>query len=369
MAGYGMTDPKAAAAINKMAAANNKTNTAIGYKPTTTTQKEAAARSSAINYVNNAAKYMPSVNPKAQTTSKTVTNQSAGNDDAKRAMLAWGGAFMQPGAQLTGSAANQFTAQNALLKDTSTGSTWRAYQPGGQFYDLLNGGGSSGGSSLGGGGLGGLASAFGGGGMGGLGSLGGLMGGGGMGGMGGIGDALGGALGGGAGGVPAEEKEPEKPAPVRHWAGAYTDTQLAQLNQLGGGDLGKQAQLKAAYDRENLDRFAGMESYEDTKKKRTEQARELAGRQGGQYDTEGNYYSPDVARDAQKAENEKRSKLDWNMYDTPKGAVPIAGTSTDNTSKSGSGSGGGSSSGGKGGLDSDWLKKLAGMASSWFGGG
>jgi len=368
MAGYGMTDPKAAAAINALAAKNNTANTAIGYKPTTYKPGELAK----TLMVKNGASYMPSANPSAQSGgSKTVTNQSSGNTAAKNAMLAWGSAFMQPGAQLTGSVQNQFTAQNRNLP-THSGSTWEAYQPGGIFANWAGGGSSGGGSSplsglssmaAGGGGLSSLGSLFGGGGLSGLGSM---LGGGGMS---GIGNALGGALGGGSGAQPAaeEEKEKDKPIPQRHWAGGYTSEQQARLNEAKSNS--EAARLKAGFDTENIASFQGMQGYDDLKKDRVTQAQQLAERQGGQYDTEGNYYSRGVAKKAIDADNKKRAQDDANYYDVPDGAVPIAGNEGDKKpSGSSAANGGGGGKGSSSKLDSDWLKKLAGMAGSWFGG-
>lgn len=382
MPGYGMTDPKAAAAINAMAAKNNAANAAIGYKPTHTTQPQAAATGSAIRYVNNAAKYMPSVTPKAQMGAKTVTNQDPNNTSAKLGMLAFGANYMPaatPGAQATGSAANKFQSEfNKLGLGTGTGAVWDYYQ------SLQRGGGgapSGGGSSplsglgsiaAGGGGLGGLGSMFGGG-MGGLGGLGGMMGGGGMG---GIGNALGGALGGGSGAPQAEEKEPDKPIPQRHWAGGYTSQQQAAMN--GAKSNWEREKLKAGFDQENIAAFKGQESYDELKKSRVKQAQQLAERQGGAYDTEGNYYSKDAAKNATNEEKKKRAQAEANYYDVPDGAVPIAGNEGDKTPPGstpaasggkGSSSGSKSSSGGSSKLDNDWLKKLGGMAASWFGGG
>lgn len=374
MAGYGMTDPKAAAAINALAAKNNTANAAIGYKPTTTTQAQAAKTNSAVNYVNNAAKYMPAANPKAQTGAKTVTNQDPNNMSAKLGMLAFGKNYMpaaSPGAQATGSAANQFQAEFNKLGKTGTGAVWD------YWTSLQNGGGgSSGGSSAlsglssmaaGGGGLGALGGMMGGGGMGGLGSLGSMMGGGGMG---GIGDALGGALGGGSGGVPAEEKEPDKPIPQRHWAGGYTSTQQAAMD--GAKSNYEREKLKAGFDTTNIAGFKGQESYDEVKKDRVKQAQQLAERQGGAYDTEGNYYSKDAAKKATADQSKKRAQAEANYYEIPDGAVPIAGNENDKTPPGSTpAAGGGNTKDSKGGssLDSDWLKKLGGMAASWFGGG
>lgn len=376
MAGYGMSDPKAAAAINALAAKNNTANASIGYKPTTYQPGELAK----MLMVKNGASYMPASNPTAQTSSTSVWNQSAGNNDAKNAMLAWGSAFMQPGAQLTGSVQNQFTAQNRGL-DTSTGSTWRAYQPGGIFGSLFggssgsSGSGSSGGSSAlsglssiaSGGGLSSLGSMFGGGSSGGLGSM---LGGGGMS---GIGNALGGALGGGSGAPQApaeEEKEKDKPIPQRHWAGGYTSEQQAAMNT-AKSDV-ERARIKRDFDQANIESFKGMQGYDDVKKDRVKEAQQLAERQGGQYDTEGNYYSRDAAKDAIDADSKKRAQADANYYDVPDGAVPIAGNEGDKTPVGSTpAAGGGSKSSDKGsggGLDNDWLKKLAGIAGSWFGG-
>lgn len=343
--GYGMSAGGAsAAAINKSAYANNTANKAIAYKPTV----------------------YPSTN-------KTVTNQSSGNDSAKNAMLAWGVNYMpsaSPGAQATGSQANQFQSQiNSLGIGTGTGALWDYYKSQGGGSAAPSGGSSGGGTSWGGA----LGSALGGGSMGGsgLGSLGGMMGGGGLGG-------LGGAMGGGSsgGGYPAAEqpaeKPPEKPAPTRHWASGYTSTQQAAMGNAGTLEQGER--LKAQYDAENLAGFKGMQSYDDLKNDRVKQAKALAERQGGQYDTEGNYYSKDVVKNVTATENAKKSKADANYYDTPSGAVPVAGNANDNvpgnsTGTSSGGAGGGAAAGGGDSLaGSDWLKKLAGMASGWLGG-
>lgn len=377
MAGYGMTDPKAAAAINALAAKNNA---AAAAKPYTTPSpyaygmnntKAAAAINTqslrnnvnstasggygmnnvaAANYINQLAKTTPA---RAQT-GTTVKNPTW-------APISSSASYQLPASFDYSSLATHF----GLNKPTTA-------------WNFGGSGGSSGGTSGVSSGLSGLSSiAAGGGSMGGLGGMGSMLGGGmgGLGGMSGIGSALGGALGGGSmgggtGAPPAEEKEPDKPIPQRHWAGGYTAQQQAAMDQ--AGDNYSRAKLKAGYDAENIASFKGMQGYDDLKKDRVKQAQQLAERQGGQYDTEGNFYSRDVAGKAIEEDNKKRAQQDANYYDIPDGAVPIAAGEGDKKPPgSAAGSGGsksGSSSSGKSGLDSDWLKKLGGMASSWFGG-
>lgn len=386
MAGYGMTDPKAAAAINALASKNNAAAAAKPYvapKPavkTTAAPKLASPTAYGMNNTNAAA---------------VINNRALSNNIAATSSGGYGMNNVAASNYINNLA--RTTTARSTPGTTTKNPTWApisgpaSYQLpanydwgslAGHFglnnpntpFEFSGGGSSSSGigapSSGGGGALGGLGAALGGGGMGGLGSMGG--------GMGGIGDALGGALGGGSGaggGAPAEEKEKDKPIPQRHWAGSYDAAQQAALNN-ASSDF-QRAKLKEGYDVTNIDKFKGMQGYDDLKGDRVKQAQQLAERQGGQYDTEGNYYSRDAAKDAIDADNKKRAQLDANTYETPKGAVPIAGNEGDqkpagSTPATGSGSGSSAAAGGKAGssnLDNDWLKKLAGMASSWFGGG
>jgi hypothetical protein len=335
--GYGMAGATAAqvASINKQAAANNAVNKQIAYKPTTTTQKAAAQLNSNINYVNNAAKYMPAATPGAQFTG----GQNAANaNKAKPSALA--------------ALPKYPSVSTSYPTNNSTG--WQSQG----WSQALSGVGNIG---AGMGSMGGMSSM--------LSGLGGMMGGGGLGGGMGGGDPYPPA-------APAEEKVPEKEAPQRYWAGGYTEAQQAAMN--AGGSPENIARMKAGFDEQNIKSFQGMTSQEEIKKKRVEEAKALAGRSGGQYDSEGNYYSRDILGGIIKDENAKKDKADANRYDVPKGAVPVAATSGDNTPAA-AGSGGGGGTGGtgtkpkddkkpSGKLDNDWLKKLSGLASGWFGG-
>ena len=382
MAGYGMNDPNAAKAINALAAKNNAAAAKAGpavqttYKPGELqdlwsgnfqtlfpgSSLLGAGDKSKLNMLQYGASYMPSVNPTAQTTGAGVGIPWASG------MVDW----IRQGYENAG-------------VDTSSIPLW-----GGGKYVSKNspssgiGAPSGGGLAAGGGGLGSLGALMGGGG---LGSLGSMMGGGGLGSLGSIlgGGGLGGAMGGGSGAPQqpaAAEKESDKPVPQRYWAGGYTAAQQAAMNQTG--DNYARERMKAGFDADNIKSFKGMQGYDDLKADRVKQAQQLAERQGGQYDTEGNYYSRDVLGGVIADENKKRAQQDVNYYDTPSGAVPVAGNANDNTpAASGGGGGGGTSSSGGtksggtksggslwggGGLSGDWLKKLGSMASSWFGG-
>lgn len=368
MAGYGYNDPTAIAAINKQAAANNAKNSSyVTSKPTTQTgygmsDPNAARKINTMALANNLASTSSGGYGQSNVAAANYINQLAKTTPARAVS---GTTVKNPTwAPISGAASYQLPASYDWSK------------LGGQFGIPQVSAWSSPSGSSGGGGMSGvgaaLGSALGGGGMGsmggGMGSLGSMMGG-----MGGLGSMMGGGGGGGAAGggaAPEPAKEPEKPLPQRYWAGGYTAEQQARMGD--ASSLSDEASLKAKYDAENVARFKGTQGYDDLKKDRVKNAQGLAESQGGQYDSEGNYYSSDLIGGLVKTENEKRAKADAKQYDTPAGAVPVAGNAGDYTpTAAASAAPGGAAPAApktpKSGMDSDWLNRLAGMASGWFG--
>jgi len=225
-----------------------------------------------------------------------------------------------------------------------------------------------------------------------------------MSGMSGIGSAMGSMLGGFGGGGSAQPRqqtpsdtaaptqdpapaEKPKPNPQRQYAGGYTDQQLEELNSYGSNS--KNAVRKSQIDQENIAKWkaSGNESYDDQKEARVKAAQARAASNGGQYDSEGNYYAPDVVSKLVAEENVKRAKLDADTYGVPEGAQPTAAdgsyyagpaaapapaVSPASPASPGAAAAPASTPQKQGrgqSFDPEWFNKLAGMASGWFQGG